>query len=398
MASVSFDQAGIIVPTVSEIRAEVVARIKQIFATGDTDIEVNTDPSQPMGQVVDLIVAEIAAKNSEIAFLASQYSRKQATGSFLDALNSLYFLDRKTAASTIVQCTCTGLAGTLIPFGALVADADGRRFRCLSESEIGANGSALVDFSAVDVGELDVRPETVTRIITTVPGWDSVTNRTAGIQGRLRESDAEFRVRAAESVAYNSHGTVDAIRAAVAALDGVIDVEVLENATNAAVTQWGISIPAHSVAVCVEGGESADLAKAIYEKKSSGCGTSGNTTVTYQIPQGATYSYSILRPTATTLSVKVIFASAIPEAEQNAVKEAILADANGEGTLPRIGLAQRLYASRFWQAIAGASDTPLATVQVSIGEGSFSDSVTIDADVEPVISEQSIIIGNEVQS
>jgi uncharacterized phage protein gp47/JayE len=397
MASVSFDATGIIVPTVAEIRAEVVAKIKQIFATGDTDIEVNTDPSQPMGQVVDLIVAEIAAKNSEIAFLASQYSRKHATGSFLDALNSLYFLDRKTAASTIVQCTCTGLAGTLIPFGALVSDADGRRFRCLSESEIGSTGSALVDFSAVDVGALDVQPETVTRIITTVPGWDSVTNLTAGIQGRLRESDAEFRVRAAESVAYNSHGTVDAIRAAVAALDGVIDVEVLENATNAEVTTLGITIPAHSVAVCVEGGESADLAKAIYEKKSSGCGTSGNTTVTYQIPQGATYSYSILRPTATTLSVKVIFASAIPEAEQDAVRSAILADANGEGSLPRIGLAQRLYASRFWQAIAGASDTPLATVQVALGEGAFSDSVTIDADVEPVISESSIIIGNEVQ-
>lgn len=160
MASVSFDATGIIVPTVAEIRAEVVAKIKQIFATGDTDIEVNTDPSQPMGQVVDLIVAEIAAKNSEIAFLASQYSRKQATGAFLDALNSLYFLDRKTAASTIVQCTCTGLAGTLIPFGALVADADGRRFRCLSESEIGSTGTALVDFSAVDVGALDVQPET----------------------------------------------------------------------------------------------------------------------------------------------------------------------------------------------------------------------------------------------
>jgi len=397
MARLEFDESGVIVPTAQEIRADWVARISSIFSVADPDIQVNTDPDQPLGQLIDAIVAEIIAKNSEISFLASQYSRKQATGSFLDALNSLYFLDRKAAASTVVQCTCTGLAGTVIPFGAMVSDLDGRRFRCLTATEIGASGTALVDFSAVEVGALDVQAQTVTRIITTVPGWDSVTNLTAGVRGRVRESDAEFRVRAAESVAYNSHGTVDAIRAAVAALDGVIDVEVLENATNAAVTQWGISIPAHSVAVCVEGGESADLAQAIYEKKSSGCGTSGNTTVTYQIPQGATYSYSILRPTATTLSVKVIFASAIPEAEQDAVRSAILADANGEGSLPRIGLAQRLYASRFWQAIAGASDTPLATVQVALGEEAFSDSVTIDADVEPVISESSIIIGNEVQ-
>lgn len=395
MASVSFDAAGIIVPTVAEIRAEVVAKIKQIFATGDTDIEVNTDPPQPMGQLVDLIVAEIAAKNSEIAFLASQYSRKQATGAFLDALNSLYFLDRKTAASTIVQCTCTGLAGTLIPFGALVSDADGRRFRCLSESEIGSSGSALVDFSAVDVGALDVQPETVTRIITTVPGWDSVTNLTAGIQGRLRESDAEFRVRAAESVAYNGHGTVEAICSAIAALDGVIDVDVLENSSNAPITTWGITIPAHSVAVCVEGGESADLALAIYQKKSSGCGTSGNTEVSCTINEKE-YSYQILRPTATTLKIRIVFAHALSDGEQTAVKAAVIADANGEGSNPRVGLAQRLYASRFWSAISGATDTPLASVQVALGSGSYSDAVTINADIEPVISEDSILIENEV--
>jgi len=395
MAELQFDETGVIVPTAQEIRADWVTKIESIFAVSDPDIQVNTDPDQPLGQLIDSIVAEIVAKNSEISFLANQYSRKQASGSFLDALNSLYFLDRKAAASTVVQCTCRGLAGTVIPFGAMVADSEGRRFRCLTATEISTNGTALVDFSAVEVGALDVQAETVTRIITTVPGWDSVVNSTAGVRGRVRESDAEFRVRAAESVAYNSHGTVEAIRSAIAALDGVIDVDVLENSSNAPITTWGITIPAHSVAVCVEGGESADLALAIYQKKSSGCGTSGNTTVSCTINE-KDYSYQILRPTATTLKVRIVFAHALSEGEQTAVKAAVIADANGEGSNPRVGLAQRLYASRFWYAISGATDTPLASVQVALGSGAYSDAVTINADIEPVISEDSILIENEV--
>lgn len=402
MAGLSFTETGITIPTAAELRADWVQIIRNIFNADQTGIEPNTDPEQPLGQIIDAIVAEIVSKNAEIAFLANQYSRKQATGAFLDALNSLYFLDRKTAAATVVQCLCTGLAGTAIPFGALVADASGRKFRCLSIGQtLGANGTALIDFASVEVGAIEVQAGTVTRIITTVPGWDSVTNPAAGATGRLRESDAEYRSRAAESVAANAHGTREALSAAVGALDGVIDSEVLENYTNEAITSWGITIAAHSVAICVAGGDSEDIAETIFRKKDGGCGTSGNTSITYTADEGlgTTYTYSIVRPTATTLGVKIIFARALSEGEQEKVKASIIADANGEGINPRIGVAQRLYASRFWEAIRDATDAPLASVRVRLGNsGEYSEAVTINADVEPVISDASIVIETEVQA
>lgn len=393
MAALSFDESGITVPTAAEIRADWVQKIRDIFKADETGIEPNTDSSQPLGQLVDEIVAEIVAKNSEIAFLANQYSRKQATGTFLDALNSLYFLDRKKAAATIVQCDCTGLSGTTIPFGALVADAEGRRFRCLTASQIGESGTASVEFESIEVGALDVQAGTVTRIITTIPGWDSVNNSAAGIVGRLRESDAEFRDRAAESVAVNAHGTVDALRSTVAALDGVIDCEVLENYTNAPVTKWGVQIAPHSVCVAVEGGELTEIARAIYQKKAPGCGTTGDTPVSYINPQGVQYDFSILRPTATNVFVRVVFASILSDSEQTAVRSAIVADANGEGSNPRVGLASRLYASRFWSAIHGATDTPLVSVQIRLGEsGVWGDALTFNANVEPVFSTENVLI------
>lgn len=389
----SFDTTGITIPTTQGIRAAWVARFVSIFTQSDPDVVLNTEPSSPLGQIIDALVAELEAKNAEIAFLANQYSRKQAAGVFLDALNSLYFLDRKKAAATVVQCTCTGAAGTTIPFGALVADAEGRRFRCLTAAQIGADGTALVDFESVEVGALDVQAGTVTRIITTIPGWDSVSNPAAGVAGRVRESDAEFRDRAAESVAANSHGTVDAIRSAIAELDGVIDVEVLENFRNTPATKWGVELSGHSVCVAVEGGDPTAIAQAIYQKKSPGCDTVGNTQVDFTTDSGVLYSFNVLRPTVTAVSVKVVFASILSDAEQAAVKAAIVADATGAGENPRIGLAQRVYASRFWSAIHGATDTPLVSVQLKLGaSGAWSDALTFTADVEPVFSSENIWI------
>ena len=397
MAGLTFDTTGITIPTASELRAAWVEIIDRIFST--ETVEANTDPEQPLGQVIDAIDAEIVSKNAEVAFLANQYSRKQATGAFLDALNSLYFLKRKTAAATVVQCQCTGAAGTRIPFGAIVSDTDGRKFRCLSvNSVIGTSGTALIDFAAVEIGALSVQAGTVTRIITTVPGWDSVTNPAAGVVGRLRESDAEFRDRAAASVAANAHGTVDAIRSAIAAIDGVIDCEVLENYTNEAVTLWGVSVPGHSICVCVSGGEAADIARAIYQKKDAGCGTYGTTTISHIVDPSTGFSqtYKIIRPTATAVYVKCIFARALSEGEQDKVRAAIVADATGAGSNARIGCAEKLYASRFWQAIADATDAPMASVTVRLGStGNYADSVTINANVEPVVSAETIVIEAE---
>lgn len=399
-AQLSFDATGIILPTTQEIRAAWVARFVSAFTQDDPEIVLNTEPSSPLGQIIDALVAELEAKNAEIAFLANMYSRKQASGVFLDALNSLYFTERKEAAPTVVQCLCTGAAGTVIPFGAMVQDADGRRFRCFAVgATIGTGGTALVDFASVEDGALDVQAGTVTRIVTTVPGWDSVTNPAAGVAGRVRESDAEFRDRAAESVAGNSHGTVAAIESEIAELDGVIDIEVLENYTNASKTEWGVTIAPHSVCVAVEGGDPGEIAGAIYRKKDGGCGTSGNTTVAYIADSalGTAYEYQILRPTVTTLGVQVIFARALSEGEQAAVRAAIVADASGEGSLPRVGLAQRLYASRFWQAIGEVTDAPLASVRVRLGtSGEWLEAVTINANVEPAISESSVVIDTEV--
>ncbi len=393
MSQLSFSTTGITIPKTSDIRADIASKVQQAFQAAGGTAVANVDPDQPLGQLVDMLVAEIEAKNTEIAYLANTYSMEQATGSFLDALASLYFVQRKVSEPTIVQCTCTGLQGTVIPFGAVVQDTNGNKYRCLmTDAVIGSTGTATVNFSAVEHGPLEVQPETVTKIVTTVPGWDSVTNPVAGVTGRDEESDAVLRARTQESVALNSHGSVSSILAAVAQVDGVIDVSVLENITNVPQVQYGISVPGHSIAVCVAGGEGSDIAQAIYEKKDAGCGMTGTTDVTYTLPSGATYTYPITIPTNTNVYVQVtLFATSIGESLQQAIASAIVADAAGEGANARVGLAQTLYGSRFWSVVLGQTNIPIQSVKVALGSASgFADSIVINANVEPVIVAENV--------
>lgn len=130
MAQVLFDEKnGVTIPSTREVRddlADAIQKAMPVTANGDL---VNVDSSSPLGQIVDLTTAEVEAKNSEIGFLANQFNPDTARGIFLDALANLYGLQRKVSEPTVVVCTCTGLRGTVIPYGAIVEDENGNQLR-----------------------------------------------------------------------------------------------------------------------------------------------------------------------------------------------------------------------------------------------------------------------------
>lgn len=390
------DKLGIVCPTTAEIREDLGDKFQSILKSKDGE-PVDIEPATPAGQLLDLIVAEIEAKNAEIAFLANQLSAKTATGVFLDAINSLYFIDRKVSQATLVDCVCTGLKGTVIPFGAIAQDESGNQFRCMENggATIDGTGQVTAQFASVEHGALDVKANTVTQIVTVIAGWDSVTNPAAGITGNDRESDAEFRERAAESVAINAHGTVSALESSLANIDDVIDVKVLENYSNVEKTQYGIAIEPHSIAVCISGGEDSAIAEAIYRKKDAGCGTTGETTVSYYDSEfSANYAYSVVRPASTPFNIKIVFyASSMDSDVMDEIKAALVSDVIGEGDNSRIGLGETVYSDRFRSVIRTVTTQAIKSVSLGLGESpTYDDYVTINANQEPVIEDGYISI------
>lgn len=392
MSGPSFDpDNGVTLPTTKELREEVENGFQNAFRVRESDPVLNTDPTSPMGQVVDLMVGELEAKNAEIAFLANQLNPRTARGVFLDALAALYGLERKVSEPTVVVCTCTGLAGTVIPFGAIVQDSAGNKYRQSRAGgvTIGTSGTVDTEFAAVEHGGIEVSAGSVSQIITVVAGWDSVINAAAGVTGRDVEPDGELLNRMIQSYAINANGTVENIQANLAELDGVLDVVVLENYTNQKQTQYEVELDAHSIAVCIVGGEDADIARTIFERKSGGCGTNGETEVEHVDTEhyNARYVYRIIRPTTSDFHVKVTFFEEDMNADtKEAVQNAIVSDFLGELTNPRVKLATTVYASRFYQCVQNVTDSPVKDILIGIGDGALSTSVDIPANVSPTLT------------
>lgn len=100
--------------------------------------------------------------------------------------------------------------------------------------------SSPIPFLAQTYGPIAAPANSLTEIVTPIAGWSSITNPQAGITGRNQETDAELRIRRAQSLHSQGAATVEAIRSRLLQeVPGVASVTVFENVT---MTQDPISI------------------------------------------------------------------------------------------------------------------------------------------------------------
>ena len=388
-------ETGLIAPSTAEIRAEVTERFKSAFSNS-SGVELNTEPETPAGQLIDSITAIIADKNAEILYLANMFNPLTAEGIWQAALGKIYFLTPRVAVNSVATCTCSGLFGTTITEGAIIkSSSDNTQWKSLSTVTIPVSGSINVDFQCVESGPVSAGIGTLDKIVTVTPGWDSVTNNTVAVVGSNAESQIAFEKRRYASVAINAHGSLQAIQSALNNLEGVVDSIVIDNSDDTPVEKFGVQIPAHSIYVSVVGGNDSDIAEILYRKKDAGCGTAGNSIVSYDVKTLAghpVYKFRITRPTPTPIKfkVKVAESNVLPGNYASIVKDAIIAEFNGDNENIRIGMAQTVYASRFITPVIRAGIVDVTDIDVSLNGSTWLDSVLVNADMEPTISEDDI--------
>lgn len=398
--ALTFNDTGIYADEVSVIRANVAQDWKNAFATDPELPELDTNAETPAGQLIDGITALASEKDNEILFVSNQFNPKNAVGAWQDALAAIYFLRRKIALPTYVTCQASGAYGTVIPYGAIVQDTNGYTYMNTQVATINASGQATLYVRCTELGAVEAASGTVTRIITTVPGWDSVTNAAAGVTGRAVESQAAFESRRVQSVAKNAHGSVASLFGAIADINDVTALLILENTTNQDIVKSGVTIAGHSVYISVYGGDNNDIARAIYNKLDAGCGTNGNTLVTYNPSSDEpdnqpdmSYSYYIERPTTVSMGIVVTVADEQTTTLTNAIKQAVVENFNGNSGYRRVKMGDKLYASRFYSDVIKAGVTKLETIQIKFPLSATAvDSVNIDADEIPTISADDVTV------
>lgn len=111
--------------------------------------------------------------------------------------------------------------------------------------------------------------------------------------GRNLETDPEFRIRRDQLLRATGKGTVEAIRAAILEVDGVLQAYVFNNPTDNVVD----GMPPHSVEVVVSGGTDANIAQALFLAVGAGIATHGTESVVVTDSQGFTHTIKFSRPT-----------------------------------------------------------------------------------------------------
>ena len=396
--ALTYSETGITAEETSVIRANIAQEWKNAFAD-PTLPELDTNAETPAGQLIDGETALASEKDNELIFLSNQFNPKNAVGAWQDALGAIYFISRKIALPTYVTCQAEGAYGTVIPYGAIVQDTNGYTFMNTAPATINASGQATLIVRCTEMGAVEVTSGSVNKIVTTVPGWDRVTNAAAGVTGREVESQAAFESRRVQSVAKNAHGSVASVFGAIADINDVTALLILENTTNVDKTEKGVTIAGHSVYISVYGGADNEIAKAIYNKIDAGCGTNGNTMVSYNpVSDDATqpdmlYSYYIERPTAVSTGIVVTIADEQTTTLTNAIKEAVVNNFNGNSGYRRVKMGDTLYASRFYADVIKAGVTKLETIQIKYPlSATAADSVNVDADEIPTISVDNVTV------
>ena len=115
--SISFTANGFVAPSESAILAGVEADINAAFGGS-----LNPAPSTPQGQIAASDTAIIGSSNDLLLALFNGVDPAYASGRMQDAIGRIYFMTRNPAQPTTLQVLCSGLAGVVIPVGALVQD------------------------------------------------------------------------------------------------------------------------------------------------------------------------------------------------------------------------------------------------------------------------------------
>lgn len=322
---------GVIVPDTADQLAQVQNEFRTAFGE---DLDVS--PETPQGV---LIAAETESRDSVArnnAALANQINPNLAGGVFLDAIWALTGGQRFTAAPSVIRgVELGGVPGTPIPEGVIASvGSDGAQFQLTRAVVLDASGVSLGVFQSVENGAFPVGVGALNTIVTSVLGWETVSNPYAAEEGRSEESDIAARRRRRLTLALQGVALPEAIVSGINDLPAAKSMSFRENVTNAPVTIEGVALEPHSVYACVDGGLDNDIGLMLLRKKSMGAAWNGTTTVTVQDPfSGQEYAVKFDRPTEVPIYMQVTVRGGSPYADvPGTIRNAILAYAEGQQT------------------------------------------------------------------
>lgn len=292
----TINASGITAPSYSDILASLQASAALIYGQ---DVYLGADTQD--GQLLAVFAQAIFDSNQACIAVYNEMSPATAQGAGLSSIVKINGIARNVASNSQADLLVGGTVGTAIANG-VAQDINGNLWALPALVTIPPAGQILVTAACTTPGAIAANPGTITKINTPVFGWSTVTNPSSASLGAPVESDAALRRRQTQSVALPALTVLAATTAAVEAITGVTEVATYENDTGAPDIN---GLPAHSIALVVNGGDDTAIATAIMVKKTPGCFTYGDTHVDVVDSVGITHTIGFFRPLDVAIGVRL---------------------------------------------------------------------------------------------
>lgn len=368
---------GQIIPQTSTVKDNIKSMMSAIF-----DDTIYMEDETPIGRLIEAWTMMITRFCAVTATYANQINPQYATGQMLDALGSLFGVERTGSTKTIIICDFQGKAGTVIPSGSRISNQSGDEFEVQSQLTLDSSGKATGFAVSTVSGPLDIKAGTVNNILDSVVGWNYVNN--TGIQepGVEIESDEHYRNRILNA-RWTGTGFVESIKAQIEREGEATSAIVVDNGENQDMylnseMELQSSVPSsepylklapNSMLAIVYGGTDAAITEAIIDTKPVGCGytsldeehqdgvVKGIEVKQYKTVDGITYPVIFNRPLLANFGVKIVVGrnkyTGTTDTLKEEIKSAITKWALGEAPFTEgISLGQSIYSFEIGAAVS----------------------------------------------
>lgn len=272
------------------------------IATGDSADTVATKVAAAI--LADAAIASASAVGSLISYIVS------AAGALAD------FVDGDTGFTFATTEQGQGVGGVT---------------SLVLEAVAGVYPKIVVPVTAEVAGAIQAPSGTLTVIETPISGWDSCTNELDIEIGTDTETDQELKVRRLNEIAIAGKATLEAIRAAILAMDEVTAVVVFQNKSSIVDSEGR---PPKSLDIVVENGDEDEVAEKIFDVIASGIETIGLITKQVTDSQGFQQTIKFSRPDEVPIYCEVdltVDSNLFPANGEEQVRDLIVAYGNSLG-------------------------------------------------------------------
>lgn len=254
-------------------------------ARGTVDANLDLGPTEPMGQIVGAVAGSLAEVGEVLQTIYNAVNPNAAAGVFLYGIGAISGTKPKPATFSSCIVNANMATGATVAAG-LVANVNGQTTNTwilqgacdsvgnLLSTVLTASGAGVYTslWFASAAGPIAAAAGQLTVVPSLPAGLNSITNPQDAVKGQLAETDSAFRTRRELEIAASGSESLDAIRAAVLLVTGVISCQVFENYTD---TVDAFGRPPHSIEAVVwdavvPAASSNAIAQALWNNKPGG--------------------------------------------------------------------------------------------------------------------------------